>query len=1261
MIYVVLGSIGSIIMLTIFGSFAGMSVLGEYAKFQTKFVGNVIKLSVKSADKVFSITQKTITTVGKTTLATISATSSAITKIQKTLFDVTFFIASKVGMVIEGSVTTVKEALEILTRLAEKIVTMIASLAKTSIDIVSRAMKTTVKMIGKTVDSVKKFAIEVFVPALRKTFKLTKEMAMTVTKIMTRILPIYLEFLKRGTQIVVGGEVFTVGLYAVSAYVAMSIQLGTSFVRRIFGTNVVELIIDSLRGVFSNIFVGTLDPFSICSVVTGLIQPILGPIVAPNIPVFGSTLKRCDTQLIKAGLFLSTKGKLCKNLPSVFIQAISCVLERVGSTEIIPSIPRIGFSVSQLLELIDIPSRVTDVIGSAIPSIGIGGFGPFSINSLLRGIFDALVEYLEMALRELTKEMSSLASSFGTAYKSVSFSTTNPKQSGALATQAKDQTRNLQIDASNLTSSLNALSQFPPKFPELDTLYSNVISPLLESLRKRIRLLGNITLLDFNSYRILYRDVLSSVNKAMVEDGKLIMNDHGYAIGDQVFIEITGGGVSRRRISSIISKDVFITDLQDVVANDEGIEVFEAPFDDTSSTVAINVAESFLLRVIRKKYFARFLVDENVFSPPEEEFTDIVNVQNVFYGIGGVNKNLWINSGGSWAEDIGSPINSNSLVVIGGDLYVAADEGVSVRNNSNGTWSTILPNVNARALATLKPDRLVVGTDRSLIILSLSSGAEELVTADVDGAINSAVVDEEKQIIYVVGEFNRINDVTMNMVSGYRLTDRTWFSLREGINEPNSPNGASKIIYYGDSLVVYGDFNPVYIYNIPKDIWNRVTPRSRIFSHTILDDGILLFCLNNRELSFLYPGETSLVGASVEISQTGSLFQDGDFLYIRGVNRININKVRLALPSVVGTITLENGVFVSSIRLFAGTRIVIGRLRTRVTGVFENGSLSFDPPLPSDFTTARFIGVIPSISDEIALVYFANSLADYTLELRSEGVEGELTVGSDGVVTSDKEIPLGTILNVGELRVKVVEIVNDNYILVPPFPESDNGTTKGFTGRIPTILSILNDIVQQNSSNVFIKDPSEREPISSQLEILYTDFVEFTSTIPIRYLTFEALNEQNVLVANFIVSVPEFTLLKYRVGQVEENQKTASIITMLSTVFRQIMLVIVRKIKQMVSDEANSTVDRVLRPIPTITTPSFCIAGYPSLDSKLRPIWVCTAELPSYSINFGDIANKVLSEVDKLIDSLINESDAFVTSIMGPVLAGVETPAFNFN
>jgi methanogenic corrinoid protein MtbC1 len=1243
MIYVVLGSIGAILLVAIFGSFAGVAMVGEYARFQVAFMGKFLKFTVNNADKVLSITQNTVTSIGKTSLATISVTASTIAAIQKTLFELTFFVASQTGIIVAGAVTTVKEALELLTRMAEKVVSMVATFAKTSIDIVSRAMKATTRMIGKTVDSVNKFATEVFVPALRKTFKLTQEMAENITKIMTKILPLYMEVLKRGMQVVLGGEVFSVGLYAISAYMSMNIYFGAAFVKRIFGTNVVELIINALKGIFTEVLVGTLNPFSLCSVVTELVKPALSPVVAPNIPIFGSTLKKCDTELIKLGLFIATKGRLCGVIPSVISEAITCMLGRVGNIQIIPSVPRIEFSASRLLGLIGLPSEILRYV--SVPSLGIGGFGPFTINRLLQGVFDALTDYLEMAMRRFTREMSSLAGSFGTAYKSVSFSIVNPKQSGALRNQAVEQTRALESDQSSLISSLTPLTSFPQKFPELDSLYSTAILPILQEMVKRVRLLGNTVLLNFEAYRILYVAILPSLLTGALSGNNITMNDHGYDLGDEVFIQ-TSGGFVRRRITNIVSRNGFKIDLTDVVQTPQ---ILEAPHQNTTEEVGINIIESFLLRVIQKKYFARFFKEED--TSLTTKLTGIVKLSEDFYGISSSGK-VWRNN----SEDLLSP--TKSLIIFAGTVYAATDTGVYFRNSFN-EWPLALPNVKARALEVLDANRLLVGSEGRLDVLT-PGASPQLITNDIDGDINSIVFDPDSQTVYVAGEFGRINDITMNLVAGYRLTDGTWFSLRSGINEPGSGAGAEKIILFDGRLVVYGDFAPLYIYDISRDIWTRITPPSKIISHVLLNDGVLLLGLQSGRLSFLFPGSNSLTSSGVEVSEMGSLFQDGELIYIQGTKRINVNKIRLSIPTITGTITSAPGGFSTSMRLFPGTVLTIGSFRTRVVAVSPGGIVTLEQTPPTTLVNARFSGRIPSILDEITLVYFANALAEYVLADRSRPVSGTLTIS--GTVTTTSNIVVGTVLSVNGFRTKVIGVTVTNntstVILSPPLPTSLSGS-QNFTGSIPTILSIVNSILQQNTRNSFISDASERALTSTTLEQLYNDFIDFTSTIPNRYLVLENLAPQNVLVANFIVSVPEYTLLKYRAGKVQENQTTASIVTMLSVIFRQMIVVIIKKIKDEILNEARSRVDSVVRRLPNVSTPSFCMVW--GVKFTPAPKDYCIQELPSVTVSFSRIADEVMNIIQKLVDELVSETEGFISKLAGPVVNNAETPAFNFN
>lgn len=1251
LIYVALGTIGAILLIVIFGSFAGIALTSAYGKFQVQFVGKVLKFTVTNADRVLAIAQNTVTSIGKTTLSTISITASTVAAMQKTLFELTFFVANQVGVVVEGAITSIKELLEILTRLTEKVVNLVATFSKTAIDIVSRAMKSTVRMISKSVESVKTFATEVFVPALRKTFKLTQEMAENVTKIMTKILPIYMEVLKTGMQVVIGGEAFTVGLYAISAYVALSISLGHAFINRIFGGNIIQLIVNTLQGVFTDILVGAVNPFSLCNLVTELVYPVLGPVVAPNIPIFGSTLKRCDRELIKLGLYIITKGKMCRKFPNAVVQAISCILGNVGNITIIPKIPSIGFSSNDLLRLAGIDSRAFGYLGGALPSISVGPFGPYTINNLLTGIADALQSYMEMSFRQFTKDMSSLSGSFGTAYKSVSFSIVNPRPSGALATQAREQTGQISSDSTTLTNSLVALSAFRPKYPELDVFLRVTILPILINMVRQIRLLGNNLLLDFNAYRNLYNSVLPDVISGTKSGDTITMPDHGYSLRNQVWIETVSNGYVKRTITEIVDREKFKIDLTDVSSIPE---IFEAPETFPST---INEVEIFLLNVIRKKYITKFQVDTNDFTPSTDSFTNLVKLNGVLYGIKGTVGKVYSLVGNAWVEDILSPSDTRSLIIFDQKVYAASPAGVFIRNSG---WVKITGTGDSYSLCFLDPDRLIIGSAGSVDVYSrLSQGLTNLAN-DIDGNVNSIVVDPVSQTMYIGGDFLSVNGTPMNLVAGYGLTEGSWFSLRNGINETGSP-GVSRLIFNSGRLLAYGSFSSLYIFNFQLNLWNGTTPSSKIVSDLTLDDGVILFCLENKTLNLLFPNSISTIFSGIELTKSGSLFQDGDSLYIGGVNRININSVRLASPTVSGFISFANGFATSSVSLFAGTALTIGTFRTTVQEVTQTGGLVLNPAPNTVLNNVPFTGRIPTILDEISSVFFANALAEYSLASNGRVISGKLNISSSSVVTSTiPDIVIGTIITTGNFRTKVVGSTGAGVLtLVPALPVSLNSTPVDFTGRIPTILSLLFDVLKLNTENSYIKISDVRSDVSAKLETLYNDFIDFTSIIPIRYLGNQTLVAENVLAANFIASTPEFILLKYRVGRVDDF-KTASIDTVLRVVFRQMLSSLVRRFNEIWERELNSQVE-FLKTFPDIPSRTICLVPGVKFSFKGPPKIVCLQSIDIQGVNIGDVASKVTNRVTNLIKSIANLTPSFIDSVMGPDPGSSETPAFNYD
>lgn len=533
------------------------------------------------------------------------------------------------------------------------------------------------------------------------------------------------------------------------------------------------------------------------------------------------------------------------------------------------------------------------------------------------------------------------------------------------------------------------------------------------------------------------------------------------------------------------------------------------------------------------------------------------------------------------------------------------------------------------------------------------------ISNDVDGNVNSIVVDLVTQTIYIGGDFYSVSGTPMNLVAGYKLSDGLWFSLRNGIGESTS-SSVDRLIFNDGRLFAYGNFSSLYIFNFQLNIWNKTTPSSKIVSDLTLNDGVLLFCLEDKKLNFLFPGSITGSPTGIELTASGSLFQDGDSLIIGGVNRININSVRLATPRVSGFITYIQGFFAtSSVRLFAGTVLTIGTFRTTVQEVTSSGQIILNPLPSTDLKDVAFVGRVPSLSDEITSVFFANALADYSLVERDGEIGGTFTISSTGVVTSDvPDIVIGTIITTtGNFRTKVFGSSLDGLILEPPLPTSLNGQTVTFTGRTPTILSLIFDILKLNPNNVYLSNVAERTDVGNKLQNLFNDFVEVTSIIPIRYIGNQNLAAENVIAANFIASTPEFVLLKYRVGQIDDLS-TASIDTVLRVVFRQMLRSMMRRIFEIWRRDRDERVN-FLKLIPGIPSRSICLLYVPKIS--FRGIsWSCEIRITTPSVNFHDIAMKVSAQIDRIILALISLGEDFLDPIMGPDPKNAETPAFNY-
>lgn len=1257
LLYVVLGSIGAIFFVAILGTITGATLVSTFGAFQKAFLGKVIKFSIAGSEKALSLAQGTITTVGSTSLSAISMVSSASAAIQKSLFETTFLVANMAGVAVEGAVTTVKELLEVMMRMTEKLVSMIAKFANTSLEMVSNAMKATAKMLSKTEDTVKKFSFEAVVPAITKAFNLTKDMAMNVGKIMGKILPMYMNILKRGMEVIVGGEVFMVGLYAVSAYVSVTITLGKGFLDKLFGTSVIELIINALKGVFTNILVGSANPFSICNIVTNLIYPVFAPVVAPNIPLFGSTLKRCDRELIRLGLATITKGKLCKAFPVTAAQAVFCLLEKVGTIEILPRIPRIAFGPRDFMRMAGINPKVFGRIGGFIPSVGIGPFGPFTINRLLSGIANALADFLDMAMREVTKEMKNMTSSFGSEFKSVSFAISNPRPAGAMTVQAREQTTSLTNASNSLTSSLRRFESFPPKYPDYDIFLSNEVYPVLLRMARLTRLITTSDI-TFSTYSVLYGNILPSQLKGALGDVldaneetfrvAINMDNHGYRISEQVWIETTSGFV-RSQVERVDGRNRFEVSTKNIIQTPR---IFEAPsgFTNTSNDITVPMidVENFLLRVIRKKFITRFIVDAPFYTFPSG--SDGIKIEKTvfdgsFYGIGS-DERVWRLTGSIWTPDNGTPTQVRDLYLHSGKLLAATPQGIFVKQ---GAWTGIATSLsNVHSLMGLNSSELIIGGDGRVDIFNHINGSVRNILNDIDGPVKSIAVNDDASVIYIGGDFFNVEGATFNLVAGYDISENKWFALRTGIQESTSEPAVTKLIFNAGRLIAYGSFNPVYIYDVQRDVWDRFRTPTRVFSDFTLDDNTILFCLESGALRILYPNTITLVDLEIELTEKGSLYQDGENVIINGRNRINLNNIRLSSPTVSGLITIRNGIARSTVKLFVGTTLTIGTLRTEVTGT-SGDSVTLSVLPSGSLTSAPFVGRIPPIAEEISNIYFANVLSLYTLSTNGLQFTGSLNISSSGKVTSEQDMVIGTIITTStNFRTKVVDIISDGFILNPPFPPSSNNSSVTFTGNIPTIISFLDDIVRLNPSNTFISNAQERNIVNQRLRELYSDFIDNSTIIPARYLQLRSFESEVELISLLLEGIPELALIKFRAGGIDDGTN-ASIPTLLITAFRQMLRALLRRVFQ----EWQSARDRMvsfLRNVPGIPGFSFCI------------IWFikCRKRISTPSINFHSIATRVSSLVDSIVLKLMDLSDAFLDKLMGPSANNSATPEFDY-
>ncbi len=183
------------------------------------------------------------------------------------------------------------------------------------------------------------------------------------------------------------------------------------------------------------------------------------------------------------------------------------------------------------------------------------------------------------------------------------------------------------------------------------------------------------------------------------------------------------------------------------LSSDSGANWNQVPFDTSNSSVTSIVAFGSILMVACGGSNGTFVSTDNGvnWNPVGNDLPPLVisfaTMDGKFYaGTKGDGVFLSSDTGESWSWTGGGPMTVNSLVVVGGNLFAATDNGIFLSNGDSGSWVAVNSGLSGSRIYALAASgqNVFAGTFGSGVYLSTNNGTNWNATGN-NGLINTYV------------------------------------------------------------------------------------------------------------------------------------------------------------------------------------------------------------------------------------------------------------------------------------------------------------------------------------------------------------------------------------------------------------------------------------------------------------------------------------------------------------------------------------------
>lgn len=437
---VVVGVVGAMIAILIYTPINGIRLVTQTGQKMVSYTKAVTGMVKTTAEKSLALVKDAIKTCKTAAVETVSKMAAATHMAIEWMAATALKIARLFGIVYREALDKVETLIDLLSRVMQRLVENVSRITKMSVEKVKDMVESAMEFLKESPKALRKFVVEVVVPAIRKKIHMTKKMAESIGSFISRYLPMYLRAMKYMLEYSLKMQIGTVGVHLIAVIMSMYMTLGQKFVGIISGSNIFGSIGDIITNVFSSI---VSDYSKLQSMIcNGIVDLILSTgFILPPIPLFGSNLADCTSSWIKTGLWISSRGLICKQKnPTPPLEFVRCLLGGIGDLEIIPYIPRYRIGPAGLLELYRPPidlGVLGDILGGLPGQVTIGPLGPYTINSALAGIESKIVSFIETVQSYAWKALDDAKKEGNKAFTGIAFAFTGSFPKSEIRTKAE--------------------------------------------------------------------------------------------------------------------------------------------------------------------------------------------------------------------------------------------------------------------------------------------------------------------------------------------------------------------------------------------------------------------------------------------------------------------------------------------------------------------------------------------------------------------------------------------------------------------------------------------------------------------------------------------------------------------------------------------------------------------------------------------------------------------------------------------------------